>query len=371
MLNVTNISDLTTDKGLLEKISKVHDELYENLLLLTKVYPAGNKMEGMLKKDMFKKNNKAASHEVLYYLLKVADPQLVQDTITTWPPYDIKRETKFRREVLQCFEEVRSRHHADLPNIMASHLISPGGYKFAHFIYKLSQLVMFQHLKKTEAENILRIPKKYSKFTPLMYKNIKSLTDSAEREVTDCLEEHEKYYADSLALSRKILDNRKKSKKLIFELTGRFKDVKVEFDKKYPSYPSVTHLMESLQSLKSNWDCMKKIHWLFQECNTSISYLTSKDQVLEHNKDFLKGCLNQQELDLSEYFKYLSVYCEKSAFELPNPTKTFLKEIDVKLDVFFEKYAQLEEGLTLNRQEFKIAIDEVYKLMMELLAADD
>lgn len=129
--------------------------------------------------------------------------------------------------------------------------------------------------------------------------------------------------------------------------------------------------MESLQSLKSNWDCMKKIHWLFQECNTSISYLTSKDQVLEHNKDFLKGCLNQQELDLSEYFKYLSVYCEKSAFELPNPTKTFLKEIDVKLDVFFEKYAQLEEGLTLNRQEFKIAIDEVYKLMMELLAADD
>lgn len=140
--------------------SDIHEQLYTNILILTFEYPTTKEFNTYFKKDMFVKNNKAAFQHIVHFLLNVLDPQLFKQKII-WPILDGKMETQFRNEVMKFINELNtSNKETGIPLIMTSHLISPGGYKFAEFIFRLSQFVNGEHIKRKEGDESVIFPPK-------------------------------------------------------------------------------------------------------------------------------------------------------------------------------------------------------------------
>ena len=93
----------------------------------------------------------------------------------------------FRNKVIAFINNVNAEYpQANIPNLMASHLMSPGDYKFANFILKLSKLVMYEHLRKSEGVKVMLgpvRPHKNSSVTNIVTRNVKARTLLVEREV--------------------------------------------------------------------------------------------------------------------------------------------------------------------------------------------
>lgn len=128
--------------------NEVHEQLYSNILLLSFSYPVSKDFISYFKKDMFVKNNKAAFQHVVHFLVNILEPHFFE-LKSIWPILDVKMESKFRNEVIKFIKELNlSNKETGIPLIMTSHLISPGGYQFAKFVFKLSQFVLSEHIKK-------------------------------------------------------------------------------------------------------------------------------------------------------------------------------------------------------------------------------
>ncbi|KAJ8969221.1 hypothetical protein NQ314_001862 [Rhamnusium bicolor] len=328
---------------------------------------------------MFVKNNKAAFFEVVYYLLNILNPVLTKQKLTTWPPFEIKREIKFRGEVLKYINELNAFYdNADIPHIMSSHLISPGGFKFTKFMLKLSQLVVYEHLRKTEELDILYCPKpsKNITLTKANINNLKRKSAMTEIETRKIFEEFESYH---FQFNEKALltDNElTELNRQIREAKQRYAIVKEEFVKKYPSYPSINSLEEKIGVLKRQWENFQEIQKLFDECEKLLLYLNSNELVLEHSKEELKlpneilhVIKNRKELNLIEFFQSLNTLLEKKALELPNPTNYFISNNKEKVNELNDRYTEVNNILFENMKEVQDTLDKLsrkFKVLIDL-----
>ncbi|GJQ81882.1 hypothetical protein Trydic_g9907 [Trypoxylus dichotomus] len=131
---------------------QVHDALYKNIEILTFFHPPHKDFYDVFKKDMFVKNNKTAFVHIVYFLLRVLNPNLIKSKIASWPVLDIQDERQFRSEVVKYLNELNDLYeNANLPNVMPSQLVSPGGFRFARlkFYKNLSNL-------GEDADNIIK-----------------------------------------------------------------------------------------------------------------------------------------------------------------------------------------------------------------------
>lgn len=345
--------------------NKIHEHLYTNLYLLSQFYPTSADFNRIFKKDMFMKNNKAAFFEVVYYLLYILDPERTRQKLTMWPPFDIKREIKFRAEVLNYINELNVLYdYTEIPQIMQSHLICPGGYKFTKFMFKLSELVIFEHLQKY---NMVEL------YCPTPHTNYSFHTTYCENQtatinsiVNDKIELFNKYYFEGQNKAKRIDDNLSEiNKNILNEKTKNIK-AKEQFNINYPLYPSLQSLQEKNESLKMEWSNLQPVHDLFKSCGGLIKHLSSNNLILEHKKEEFRVpneithiIKNIEELDLIEYFQGLNILLEHRALDLPNITTSAIDRNIPKLNQMITKYVKLAEVFTEKKQQIQTTLSEL------------
>ncbi|KAJ8915232.1 hypothetical protein NQ315_015455 [Exocentrus adspersus] len=326
---------------------KIHEQLYGNLFLLSQFYPTSKDFNSIFKKDMFMKNNKAAFFEVVYYLLHVLNPVLTKEKVTEWPPYDIKAENRFRLEVLKYINELNVLYeYADIPHIMSSHFITPGGLKFTKFMLKLSQLVLYEHLKRTSDSDIMYHPKpsKNKNLCQANLDNLKKATTVAELEASDLLKGFEQV---RFSVTKKAVSIDNELKQLNEDICIAKKqniEIREEFNKNHPTYPSQETLQDKINSLKSQYQGMQDIRQLLAECEGLVSYLNGNELVLEHCNEGLK-LKDSEELNLIDFFQALNMLLEKKSLELPYPTTTAVSRNTEKIKELSVQYSEINDKL--------------------------
>ncbi|KAG5879159.1 hypothetical protein JTB14_029961 [Gonioctena quinquepunctata] len=352
-----------------ENESRVHEKLYENICSLMHFYQPSDDCRRVFKKDMFVKNNKTAFYELVYYLLDILNPELTKQKLTAWPPYEIRRESKFRSELLQYINELNSIYeNADIPHIMPSHLISPGGYKFGKFMLKLSQLIVHEHLRKTKKKTLFYCPKPHKNTSPTKatISNINITTSKLENSTREYLDEYELYHNELKDQASCLVADLTDLDAKIGETKKQLSLAKTEFSKNYPSYPSTDTLKEDIQLLQKEWKSLKNIHDLFKESGSLLSYLTSNTSVLVHNKEEMKIpssvlhiIMNKEQLNLTEMFHGLQVLLEQKSLELPNPTPLFIEDIREKVQKVNERLSRLERELLERKNQTQVIVAEL------------
>lgn len=324
-----------------EQESKIHAQLHSNLHALTLLSPPSDDFRRVFVKDMFVKNNKAAFQQVVYYLLSMLDPEGVKTKIPSWPIYSPKQEAQFRGEVMKYVNELNVLYEfANVPLIMTSHLISPGGYKFAKFVLKLSQLVMSVVLQRDlEVKITFLYPLKSSK-NPEIARNslgrLKQKSRVIEREVVQTYVNCDLYVKWAHCEAKKIVDEKK-------AVREKLKDLK------YTSNTTISpHNSFDLAAITKKLAYSSSILSLCLQVEELKSYLFANEIVLKHS---------DSELNLVEYFTmlstflatirlqkpYFSSYYLKGALETTSKTNTWLLMMCKVFEEVKEKSVRLSE----------------------------
>lgn len=303
-----------------EQELKIHEQLYSNIQLLTLVYPQSEECKRVFVKDMFVKNNKAAFQQIVYYLLNILDPEATKTKIP-WPLLDSKREAQFRNFVIKRINELNSHFDfANIPLLMTSHLISPGGYRFAKFILKLSQLVMSVHLQKDSDVNLTFLfpirPNKNESTTKACIERLNRRTKQINAETLSMDNECDAYVAMIREESGKILND----KKVVKEKLNILRNNRIlcsSFDTE-SYYVEMSHLNESLTYSS----------FILQKClklKELMSFLFSDEIVLRFNKDtanipeaVLSTVTVGSSINLLSYFEALDRFLAMVRLRRPN-----------------------------------------------------
>lgn len=351
-----------------ETEAKIHEQLYDNLYLLSHFYPISNDFSRVFKKDMFVKSNKAAFFEVIHYLFKILDTEGTKKKLVSWPPYDIKTENKFRSEVLNYINELnKSYDSVTIPHIMASHLISPGGRKFTKFMLKISQLVVFEHVKKQNLrQNILLCPTVSDLIYDGHITNINRETTLIEQEIQKDVECFEKYQQQSTANAQLISERLTEIIKKIQEAKLNHRKVKDDFNKQYPNYPSLDSLKQKLEYLRNEWTSLNLINDSFLACEMLLNYLNSSNVILDHNNEnwklpneILHIVKYKEELDLIELFVGLRVILECKSLDFPNISSIEIEKNCEMIDELYCKYSKIEEKCLETLSIYATAVNEL------------
>ncbi|XP_077994466.1 HAUS augmin-like complex subunit 6 [Glandiceps talaboti] len=93
--------------------------------------------------DMFAVPNKKAFEVVMYFLLQRLNPSMAKEQFRDcWPVNDRKKEQQFRKAVNSWLTHISTEDSdANLPRIVPSMFLSPGGDKFYHLLLHLSTYV--------------------------------------------------------------------------------------------------------------------------------------------------------------------------------------------------------------------------------------
>lgn len=188
---------------------RVNSALYDNVTLLTLQYPTTKEFIKIFKKDMFLKPNKEAFQEVYYFLLKTLDPNSIQKFIPSWPILNKTMETSFRNEVYNYLNQLNQTYKdSGFPTILKSHLMLPGGFKFAHYTFLLSQFVLEQHLHKDPVNRQLlrRIkPGKTQENTVKTLGVIEHITEEINKDVVALKSEFELHFEEKQIKADRII----------------------------------------------------------------------------------------------------------------------------------------------------------------------
>ncbi|XP_035666637.1 uncharacterized protein LOC118409606 [Branchiostoma floridae] len=103
-------------------------------------------------RDMFALPNKKAFEVVTHYLFTRLDSNMAREAFRDcWPIYDKKGEQQFRRTVNNWMTQIsREEPEANLPRVVASLFMSPGGDRFYNLMLHFSAFVI---MKATQVEN--------------------------------------------------------------------------------------------------------------------------------------------------------------------------------------------------------------------------
>ncbi|XP_060525602.1 uncharacterized protein LOC132701565 [Cylas formicarius] len=312
---------------------KVHQTLYANLDLLTRRYPTRKEFKAIFRKDMFVKNNKAAFFEVMYYLLEILDPQLVKEKLISWPPYDPKQEPKCRNEILKCINELNSRfENADIPLCQASSLISPGGYRFAKFLLKISELALYEYLCKNTENDILyklKVAKNSTSVSKNQLNNLRKETNSIERETKMLYSNFKHHYIDLSEQALELHENIVKLDADTRKAKIEYQSMTKEFNLKFPLYPSLESIRRELEKLQKQTQTIQSIYTLLEDCDRLVESL--KHSELRFDPDSVQSelqmcVIGKGQIDLAAFFREVSVFIERHLLKLPNFSPAFLNK---------------------------------------------
>ncbi|XP_050301626.1 HAUS augmin-like complex subunit 6 [Anthonomus grandis grandis] len=312
-----------------ETESQIHEALYDNLSLLSAFYPMTEKFSLVFRRDMFVKNNKAAFHEVIYYLLQILDPVKAGEIFSSWPLIDLKEEPKFRNDLLAYVNTLNTVYpNTDIPKCQASSLISPGGFNFAFFMLKISQLVIFEHLRQNGQTPLSQIKGNHQISSPIKIQeeNLKKETMYIESITSELFEEFKKKLISSRESGLEITEQIKMSDQDICTKRKKLKNDKVEFIKKFPKYPPLASLENEIMQLKSQIDKIINLSKTFQLNENLLKWLCDTNVTLEYNEEAFAASedvaiiiTSKKELDLCQYFQALLVFLEKKSVEFQRP----------------------------------------------------
>ncbi|CAH1254811.1 HAUS6 [Branchiostoma lanceolatum] len=148
-----NLSQAPGPAGIMADPIDMREMFFTNLLLLgydPTAMEAKHKIP--FSRDMFALPNKKAFEVVTHYLFNRLDPIMAREAFRDcWPIYDKKGEQQFRRTVNNWMTQIsREDAEANLPRIVASLFMSPGGDRFYNLMLHFSAFVI---LKATQVEN--------------------------------------------------------------------------------------------------------------------------------------------------------------------------------------------------------------------------
>lgn len=138
-------------------VDAMNTVLFTNLQLLgMDIIAMEGKYHITFSKDMFNLPNKAGSEAVLHFLFDRLNPTLFKEQFRDcWPVLDRKAEMQFRKVCNTWLSSIQvDNPEAHLPKINASLLLSPGGRKFVHLLYKFSSYVLTQTMVKEHKFNL-------------------------------------------------------------------------------------------------------------------------------------------------------------------------------------------------------------------------
>lgn len=331
-----------------EREMRIHEQLYSNLQLLNMVCPPNDGFRKALAKDMFVKNNKAAFQAVVYYLLNALDPELMKVKVPTWPILDSKQEVQFRKEVFGYLNELNTAYpDANIAVVTASHLISPGGYKFAKMMFKLSRLVMLCQLKKRPDPQFPPLhPLKVDKNPDVNKRNIERLKEVTKRIDADTAklkEEHEKYVADARSKAELMIAEKKEIKRKLSE--ARRAVAEKDWEKTYADKRA--EFENSLRSSSSTLNRCSKLKEL-ASCLLSARFNVNFDENSNTWKEMM--AVDSKEIGLVALFQTFKVYLEVILLKKQPPSSSFLNtnlesysQFRHCVKVIAEDYAKLQK----------------------------
>jgi hypothetical protein len=351
---------------------KVHEKLYSNIFLLTLMYPTTKDFKAVFRKDMFVKNNKAAFQHVIYYLFTVLDPDLTKEKITVWPLYDVKLEHIFRKQVVEMTEAINSKYaHANVPSIMASHLISPGGFSFSKFMLKLSLLVMYEHLKRNdtvEPEILAPIrPHTSPVVTNAIISNMKVKTLNVEAKTQEMWSKFVKGFQRATAEANSLTDKQTQIEKDLSELNKRLKESRRDF------INTKQENNERLSILKEKMVHLENIKNLCVRSKDLLIYLDSDQLELKFNKTelttpdstfHLHSC--DKKVNLHHFFEKLTVLLENENFEMPMFASDQLNDRIKVVTELSENFSEMDQKLSSHRNKLTELIESCPTEMAEL-----
>lgn len=341
-----------------EREAKLHDELYENIYLITLVYPpAENEFHKVFKSDMFVKNNKSAFQHVVYYLLSVLDRNTLKQRVPSWPPLDPRMESQFRHEIMRYINDLNALYEdANIPTVMISHLVSPGGYKFARFVLKLSHLVLRVTLQGDPVicDDLLHPlkPNKMSLLTKLSITNLKLKTEQINSDTHKVKSECEEYVSNAFLEAADITQDIAISQNNLVDLKEELADRKFSIEKEDASD-------KKLKDLHTKLECITVIVEKCCEVKKQLTYILQGETVLSYNADDIisvEHCFkNGENIDLIRFFKAVNVYLKTVPIKTPHVTSTFLNSA-------LDMYSRINDILIDFNKKYQDILEELLKL---------
>ncbi|GFO24734.1 HAUS augmin-like complex subunit 6 [Plakobranchus ocellatus] len=133
------------------ELESMNTLLFTNLQLLgMDILAMEGKYHVPFNKEMFTLPNKAGSEAVFHFLFNRLNPGLFKEQFRDcWPVLDRKAELQFRKICHTWLTSIQADDpDAHLPRINASLLLSPGGRKFVHLLYRFSTYVLTKTMTK-------------------------------------------------------------------------------------------------------------------------------------------------------------------------------------------------------------------------------
>lgn len=323
-----SVSNLKIDRELQNK-------LYTNIALLTMTHEPSDEFKSVFKKDMFARSNKAAFLHVVHYLLTVLNPQLAKEKLVTWPTCNIvSRENKFRNEVLQCINEINKIYEeADLPVMMSSHLLAPGGYRFNHFMYKLSQLVLLEDIKREYPSQILCRPKlsKNEELNEKAYQNIMKYTEEINLEINQATEKFQRILELFQQEADKTMRENHEIHKEMKELSDK---IAIEEALLKEHKLSDKDVAEKLKEIEEKYKTIENLNNIYTESKNLIKNLQEigNDNELLNIAESLKATNINMRRQLSELPDYEIEELE-SYLQMLNKKKEELDQVQINLKI--------------------------------------
>lgn len=339
--------------------ARVHEQVYSNVYLLTLAYPNSQNLDAILSKEMFVKNNKAAFQQVTYFLLNVLNPEVVKERLPSWPPLEPRKETQFRNEVMKYVNELNILYEdANIPTLMTSHLISPGGFKFAKFMLKLSQLVLQVHVRKDpiiKQEILYPVrPNRNPEVTTNYINRLQYKKNKINEDICSIKLEYERYTMEAQAKAAAIVQEKQLTCNLLLSMK---KQDSVNANSHVPSIDVFDVPMQLIESK------LKQSEVIFQKSmriKELISYLFCQDVVLSFTeltvKDIQQNSLSSKcdkSLNLLIFFENLITALNAMYLKKPNFGTRFLKSklethlsFNQNLQIINKKCDDISEGFT-------------------------
>lgn len=311
----------------------LHEMIYKSISTLILIYPTSVDFKEKFKPGMFRKNNQPGSQQVVYLLLSIIDPEDINKRITCWPITDIRMESKFRMEVMRFYAHLQEKYDDfGLKTLLSSHLITPGGYKFAKFILKLTDLAWFVHLSKDRNLGDILLRPKPSKhdvdMSSDMMLQFKNATQIVKDDATELLAQHEnlnrEYDSEIEAMDENLLEIKRKIHDLHNKSSPAENILQEEFKKS--GLENYENWLKS--EIQIRLTKLSEISKKFKNCSEVTKYLLSKDNVLSYNKSndlFSNAIDSDDKLNLIKFFENVLKYLQGKLSELDFLPASFIK----------------------------------------------
>lgn len=338
-------------KNFKEKENELHEALFNNILVLSMKYDTTKEFDAHFRRDMFTKNNKAAFQHITHFLLNVLDSEVFKQKIC-WPILDNKMEIQFRNEVIKYINEFPNLYEdCNVPLLMTSHLISPGGYRFTEFMHKLSQFVLLEDLKRTEMQTgPVLLPPKVSTDNLIALRqrdNLTALTDDNHIELLVKQADFIKNYNNIQATATEITNKKCVIDQMLLDTKHQFRQHQ-ELMKKELADVDFMEKSDLLTEISKNLERIRIKESELKNCAELVDILCTNKNVLRYERNIkIDDDVSLVEylerfLDILKRKRYLTECANTNFFTMNLPT---LNELIVDLNESCEKYEKLNAEL--------------------------